>query len=100
MDLRKIAEERRQLEELILELKKEQERIAIRAIVASTRSKTQLKGQQAKETLTSSMEEVKTYASHTLVSHLSPIFKGHASDATKERLTLLAHPMVPSMVRG
>lgn len=100
MGLKQIARERRQLEELMLELKKEQERLAIRAIVASTKSKTQLKGQQAKQSLINNMEELRGYASQTLVSNISPIFKGKAADSAKEHLGQLHVPMVASMVRG
>ena len=76
MSLQKLALELAGLEKLKLEMQKEMERIAIRSIVNSTQSKVKASGQQIQSKMHSSMDEVKQFASQSMVASITPIFAG------------------------
>lgn len=99
MSLQKLALELAALEKLKLEMQKEMERIAIRSIVNLTQSKVKASGQQIQSKMHSSMDEVKQFASQTMVASITPIFAGKAADSSKNKLASIQMPSLPNLVR-
>ena len=65
-----LGEDRERIEELHREIKKEQERIAIRSLIATQKALMMLEGMSLQVTLSGQSEKMRSFATTTLVSDL------------------------------
>ena len=70
-----LGEDRERIEELHREIKKEQERIAIRSLIATQKALMMLEGMSLQVTLGGQSEKMRSFATTTLVSDLRWIYR-------------------------
>ena len=90
-----LGEDRERIEELHREIKKEQERIAIRSLIATQKALMMLEGMSLQVTLSGQSEKMRSFATTTLVSDL----KG-AADAVETALKSVKKPIFMSPIKG
>ena len=86
-----LGEDRERIEELHREIKKEQERIAIRSLIATQKALMMLSGQS---------EKMRSFATTTLVNDLKDGFTGGAADAAEAALKSVKKPILLSPIKG
>ena len=90
-----LGEDRERIEELHREIKKEQERIAIRSLIATQKALMSLQ-----VTLGGQSEKMRSFATTTLVSDLKDGFTGGAADAVETALKSVKKPILLSPIKG
>ena len=71
-----LGEDRERIEELHREIKKEQERIAIRSLIATQKALMMLEGMSLQVTLSGQSEKMRSFATTALVNDLKDGFTG------------------------
>ena len=94
-----LGEDRERIEELHREIKKEQERIAIRSLIATQKALMMLEGMSLQVTLGGQSEKMRSFATTTLVSDLKDGFTGGA-DAVETALKSVKKPILLSPIKG
>ena len=95
-----LGEDRERIEELHREIKKEQERIAIRSLIATQKALMMLEGMSLQVTLGGKSEKMRSFATTTLVSDLKDGFTGGAADAVETALKSVKKPILLSPIKG
>ncbi len=95
-----LGEDRERIEELHREIKKEQERIAIRSLIATQKALMMLEGMSLQVTLGGQSEKMRSFATTTLVSDLKDGFTGGAADAVETALKAVKKPILLSPIKG
>ncbi len=95
-----LGEDRERIEELHREIKKEQERIAIRSLIATQKALMMLEGMSLQVTLGGQSEKMCSFATTTLVSDLKDGFTGGAADAVETALKAVKKPILLSPIKG
>jgi len=94
-----LAGHRERIEELHREIKKEQERIAIRSLIATQKALMMLEGMSLQVTLSGQSEKMRSFATTTLVNDLKDGFTGGAADAAEAALNV-KKPILLSPIKG
>ena len=95
-----LGEDRERIEELHREIKKEQERIAIRSLIATQKALMMLEGMSLQVTLAGQSEKMRSFATTTLVNDLKDGFTGGAADAVEAALKSVKKPIFMSPIKG
>ena len=95
-----LGEDRERIEELHREIKKEQERIAIRSLIATQKALMMLEGMSLQVTLSGQSEKIALFCYNNSSNDLKDGFTGGAADAAEAALKSVKKPILLSPIKG